>query len=72
MPQVIRGIKSASATLNVREQSLDNLQELVAQLVGMADCDRCGRIAFLKVDYLSDPPPDLVKQGVLSFETHGG
>jgi hypothetical protein len=72
MPQVIRGIKSASVALNVREQSIGNLHELVAYLAGISGCDNCGRIAYLKVDYLLDPPSELMKLGALSFDTHGG
>jgi hypothetical protein len=39
--------------------------------LGVAGCDHCGRIAVFKVDFVSDPPPDLSKSGVISLQTEG-
>jgi len=62
--------KFASVGLNPREQSLESLQKLVAQLVGRGGCVACGRVAYLHVDFVSDPPAEL-GGGVLSFSEQG-
>jgi hypothetical protein len=62
--------KSATLTLNPGNQNLDSIQRLVAQVLGKAGCDHCGRIAVLKVDFLGDPPIEMGK-GVISFQTVG-
>jgi hypothetical protein len=63
--------KSATLTLNPANQNLDGINRLMAQVLGKAGCDHCGRIAVLKVDFLGDPPTDMGKGGVISFQTVG-
>jgi hypothetical protein len=63
--------KSATLTINPHNQNLESVHRLVAQVLGMAGCSHCGRIALLRVDFLGDPPPELSKEGVISVETTG-
>ena len=63
--------KSASLTINPQKQDLDSVHRLVGQVLGLAGCPRCGRIAFLKFDFLGDPPPELGKEGVISAHMQG-
>ncbi len=70
MPGAASG-KSAALTINPQNQSLELMQRLMGQILHMAGCDHCGRIAALKVDFLGDPPPDLAKTGVISIQTQG-
>jgi hypothetical protein len=63
--------KSATVSLSAHNQTLDTLNHLVASIAGRGGCDKCGRIALLRVDFVVDPPPDLAKQGVVSFQTEG-
>ena len=63
--------KSATVSLSGHNQTLDTLNHIVATIAGRGGCDKCGRIALLRVEYVVDPPPDLVKQGVVSFHTEG-
>jgi hypothetical protein len=64
--------KTATLTFNPHNQNIDGVQSVVKQILGMAGCPQCGRLAVLKVDFLGDPPPDaLGKQGVIGIETGG-
>jgi len=63
--------KSATVSLSGHNQTLDTLNHIIATIAGRGGCDKCGRIALLKVEYVVDPPPDLAKQGVISFQTEG-
>jgi len=63
--------KSATVSLSGHNQTLDTLNHIVATIAGRGGCDKCGRIALLRVDYVVDPPADLAKQGVVSFQTEG-
>jgi hypothetical protein len=63
--------KSATLTINPQHQTLEGVHRLVAQVLGRAGCATCGRIALLKLDFHVDPPPELVKDGVTSFEMTG-
>jgi hypothetical protein len=71
MPGSLQAAKSATLTINPQHQTLDNVQRLVAQIVGRAGCDHCGRIAVLKVDFLGDPPPEFARDGAISIHTVG-
>jgi hypothetical protein len=66
-----RGGKSASLSINPKNQNLESVHRIVAHILGLAGCDHCGRIAFLNVEFLGDPPPDLAKEGVISVATEG-
>jgi len=63
--------KSATVTLNPQHQNIEVVHHLVANILGRAGCDKCGRLALLRVDFLGDPGPDLTKQGVISVHTEG-
>ena len=63
--------RSASVTINPHNQNLDSVHRLVGQILNMAGCSHCGRIAALKIDFLGDPPPELGKEGVISLEAQG-
>jgi hypothetical protein len=61
-------LSSATVTLNPKDQKMEAIQCILAKVGGMAGCDHCGRIALLRVDFLSDPPPpDLAKDGAISI-----
>ena len=63
--------KSATVSLSAQNQTLDTLNHIVASIAGRGGCEKCGRIALLKVEYVVDPPSDLLKQGAISFHTEG-
>jgi hypothetical protein len=63
--------KSATLNFNPHNQTVKGVQAVVEQLLGMAGCPQCGRLAVLKVDFLGDPPPELGRQGVTGIETIG-
>lgn len=63
--------KSATATFNPKGQNIDSIQKAVAQVLGLAGCSHCGRLALLHIDFVSDPPPDLGGLGVIQFEKQG-
>jgi hypothetical protein len=62
--------RSVSVSLNPGggKQNLESLQRIFKKVGGLAGCDNCGRIAFLKVDFLVDPPADLARDGVISLD----
>ncbi|HWA59892.1 MAG TPA: hypothetical protein VG939_00885 [Caulobacteraceae bacterium] len=68
MASIAKSGRYASVTLNPQHQSLENLQKLVAQMVGRGGCDRCGRVAYLHVDFLGDPPDEIARDGVISYQ----
>jgi hypothetical protein len=63
--------KSATVTINPKNQTLENVHRLMGQVLGRAGCDHCGRIAILKIDFLGDPPAELGKEGAVSVQTTG-
>jgi hypothetical protein len=63
--------KSATATLSPHNQNLDAVHRLIGNILGRAGCEKCGRLALLRVDFLGDPGPDLTKQGVISLQVEG-
>jgi hypothetical protein len=63
--------KSATATFSFKGQNIEGVQKVVTQILGMAGCTHCGRLAVLRVDFLGDPPPDLAAGGVVQFEKQG-
>jgi hypothetical protein len=71
MPHATYVPKFAAASLGTKDQTLDQINHLVASMLGRAGCLKCGRVALLRVDFLSDPPPDLAKFNVTSFSEQG-
>ena len=65
------GPKFARASFSGSHQTAEGVQQIVAQMLKMAGCTRCGRLALLHIDFLSDPAPDLAKVGVNSFSQQG-
>jgi hypothetical protein len=63
--------KIARVTLATHQQTLDSIHSLVATIVNMAGCLKCGRLLRLDLQFSVDPPPDLAKQGVISVEREG-
>lgn len=71
MPHANYVPKFAAASLGTKDQNLDQINHLVASMLGRAGCLKCGRVALLRVDFLSDPPPELAKFNVTSFNEQG-
>ena len=71
MAVVSRSGKSATVSLNPHSQNLDSVHRIVAQILNMAGCGQCGRLALMHLDFLVDPPPELGKEGVISIQTQG-
>ncbi len=63
--------KSATLTFNTHGQNIDGVQAVMKQILGMAGCPQCGRLAVLKVDFGDPPPEQLGKQGVVGLDTAG-
>jgi len=63
--------KYIGATINPHNQNLESVHLIVAHILGLADCSGCGRISKLSLEFVGDPPPDLAKDGVISFEQQG-
>jgi len=52
-------VSRVSVSLNPgspKKQNLDIVNKLVAQVLGRAGCDGCGRIAYIDIQFLIDPP----------------
>jgi hypothetical protein len=67
----VRRARSATLTFDPKDQNMDAIKQVVEKLGGLVDCERCGRIAFLRVDFLGDPAPEFKKAGVISFTREG-
>ena len=65
-------VASVSVSLNPNspnKQNTDTVNKLMAQVLGRAGCDRCGRIAYIDVHFLIDPPDrDLEQLGAISMD----
>lgn len=59
--------KFAAATINPEKQNIESVHRIVGQILKLAGCGDCGRAAILKINFLGDPPPDLRRDGVISF-----
>ncbi|MBV8454870.1 MAG: hypothetical protein JOZ29_21760 [Deltaproteobacteria bacterium] len=71
MAEQRQGLKSASATMNPKDQNIEMIHRVVGGILGRGGCPTCGRIAVLHVEFVSDPPPELTKENVVSFATQG-
>ena len=45
-----------------KKQNADMVNKLVAQVLGRAGCDGCGRIAYIDIGFLIDPPGKEMEQ----------
>ena len=63
--------KFATASINTKGQTLDQVHQIVADIVRRGGCLACGRIALLHVDFVTDPPAELGKLNVTSFGENG-
>jgi len=51
-----------------KKQNLDMVNKLVAQALGRAGCEGCGRIAYIDLGFLVDPGPDMERLGAISVD----
>jgi len=58
--------REITLSINPHNQNIDTVQRLVANILKRADCERCGRLAFLDAKFLGDPGPEFAKDGVIS------
>jgi hypothetical protein len=63
-----RNVGSVSVAINPKKQNLETVNQLVKQILGRAGCDACGRIAYIHVNFLGDPDPDMEKLGAISVD----
>jgi len=63
--------KTATITLNPHNQDLESVHRIVGRILGQAGCGHCGLLSVLKVEFASNPPPELGKEGVTSLQTEG-
>lgn len=64
-------VSSISVSLNPngpKKQTIEIVNKLVAQVLGRAGCDGCGRIAYFDVHFLGDPGPDMERLGAISMD----
>jgi len=64
-------IAKISVSLNPnspKKQTGDTINRLMAQVLGRAGCDGCGRIAYIDVHFVGDPDPDMEKLGAISVD----
>ena len=63
-----RNVGSVSVSMNPKKQNLDTVNKMVASILGRAGCEACGRIAYIHVNFLGDPDPDMEKLGAISVD----
>jgi len=63
-----RNIGSIGVSLNPKKQTLEQVNRMVALILGRAGCEACGRIAYIDVNFLGDPEPDFEKLGAVSVD----
>ena len=64
-------VSRVSVSLNPngpRKQTADTINKLVAQVLGRAGCEGCGRIAYIDLHLVGDPDPDMEKLGAISVD----
>lgn len=71
----ISNVSRVSVSLNPsspKKQTADMINKLVAQVLGRAGCEGCGRIAYFDVHFLGDPDPDMERLGAISVDINAG
>jgi hypothetical protein len=63
-----RNVGSVSVAINPKKQNLETVNQMVKLILGRAGCDACGRIAYIHVNFLGDPDPDMEKLGAISVD----
>ena len=53
-----------------KKQTADTVNKIIAQVLGRAGCDGCGRIAYIDIGFLGDPGPDMERLGAFSVNVH--
>lgn len=71
MNTLTRSSKFAHAVLETQHQSAERVHAIVDQILKLGGCPNCGRAAIFQIDFVTDPPPDLAKQGVASIHLQG-
>jgi hypothetical protein len=64
-------VSRVSVSLNPngpRKQTADTINKLVAQVLGRAGCEGCGRIAYIDVHLVGDPDPGFKDLGAISVD----
>ena len=64
-------VSSISVSLNPsspKKQTNDTINKLIAQVLGRAGCEGCGRIAYIHINFLGDPGPDMERFGAISMD----
>ena len=52
-----------------RKQNADMIDKLVKQVLGRAGCEGCGRIAYIDIGFLIDPPgKELEQLGAIAMD----
>ena len=63
-------VSRVSVSLNPgspKRQTADTINKLMAQVLGRAGCEGCGRIAYIDVHIVGDPDPDIASLGGISM-----
>lgn len=63
--------KSITLHLNTKDQKIQSLHDIIAKVGGLAGCMACGRIAYLHIQTVGDPPPEFAHGGVTSMQIEG-
>jgi hypothetical protein len=64
-------VSSISVSINPnspRKQNIEMVNKLVAQVLGRAGCEGCGRIAYFDIHFLGDPEKDMAGLGAISVD----
>jgi hypothetical protein len=63
--------RSIRIQLNTKDQKMQSIQDLLKRVGGLLGCDGCGRMAYLHIEGLGDPPPEFARDGAISMHIEG-
>ena len=63
-----RNVGSVSVAMSPKKQNLETINQMVKLILGRGGCDAFGRIAYIHVNFLGDPDPDMEKFGAISVD----
>lgn len=66
-----RHAKHANVLLDTRGQTSERVHAAIDEILKFGGCLHCGQLALFRVDFVSDPPAELAKHGILSLEQLG-